>query len=75
DKNIRPQISNASHSLSNNYAKHFTLYAIKVGAPSFYKDICLSDEGRAIVFYTNAPPNSWRKIPLYKLHHRFTYYG
>ncbi|MDE1193551.1 MAG: hypothetical protein PW786_15600 [Arachidicoccus sp.] len=75
-KIIRPHVSNDRQLFSGDYNLQFVLQdLISLTSNHFYTDFFSVDERKKIVFYTNAPPSSWRKIPLYKLHHRFIYYG
>ncbi|ANI88575.1 hypothetical protein A9P82_04255 [Arachidicoccus ginsenosidimutans] len=75
EKVIRPQISQDRQLTSIDYGKYFVLHVAAIATPYSYTNTFLVAQENDIVFYTNAPPGSWRTIPLYKLHCRFTYYG
>ena len=75
EKVVRPQVSQDRQLASADHGKYLVLHVTAIIAPHFYTDTFLVAQQNDIVFYTNAPPGSWRKIPLYKLHCRFTYYG
>lgn len=75
EKSFRPQVSKDLQLVVNDFKSFLQIPFQIVVNPCFQRDDLLSENDHGFNLYNNTSPNLWRKIPLYKLHRRFTYYG
>lgn len=75
EKSIHPQVSKDRQLITNDYSNYLKLPFQTIAISRFQHIDLFSKNQTPLSFYSNTPPNLWRKVPLYKLLRRFTYYG